>query len=83
MPKSKREKLYILPNWKVSEDWETSLLSWPPLCWDTPYKKSSHKVGSKCNVWSSPRLTTEFSNPSRWSEVSVEYRMPKGYDSRK
>ena len=80
MRKIKRKKLQLLSSREVSQNWETSLLSWPSLCRSSAYKESSDTSWNQCNVWSSSRHTAEFDNPYGWSKVSLEHWVPKRYE---
>ena len=46
MRKTKRKGIQLLSGRKVSQDWETTLLSWPSLCGSTAYEESSIRLGT-------------------------------------
>ena len=80
MRKIKRKGIQLLPSRKVSQDWETTLLSWPSLFRSATYKKSSNTTWNECNVWTPSRYPTKLSNAYGWSKVSLEHWMPQRHE---
>ena len=53
MCKSEETLIQVSPSWRVPKDWQTSILSWSSLRWDSTFSESSFETWDKRNVWTS------------------------------